>query len=176
MPYWPPDSAPSEPPQMPQAATPGPAPVPYGGPGFALAPDICAPLPGVSPDAMPGGGVMDGVTGANYVTESPLAAPGVNPYEAGATDPIVCSEAHMGPENCDTVAATVAAAVANAQARADSRQRETYGQGSVIGDVMTFPPSHLDPAQTALHGGHPGITDPSGAYYDPPRDYGNEPQ
>src|SRR5258708_4968821 len=43
MPYWPPDTPPAEPPQMPAAGS-GPAPVPYGGPGFAIAPSMLAPL------------------------------------------------------------------------------------------------------------------------------------
>jgi hypothetical protein len=170
MPYWPPDSPPPAAgvPQMPAAGS-GPAPVPYEGPGWALAPDMLGALYDVSPHAMPGDDVMAGVSGANYVTSSPLAAPNINPYEAGAIDPVVCGESHMGPESCDIVSATPGGAVAAAQARADSRQLETFGQGSVIGDLMTFGPGPLDP------GAGPGVTDPAGHYYDPPRSYGDEP-
>jgi hypothetical protein len=171
MPYWPPDSPPPPAgiPQEPGAPNAGPAPVPYAGPDWMLAPGVLAPAPDVSATAMPGDDVMAGVTGANYVSEAPLSAPNVNPYEAGATDPVACGESHMGSSTCDTVAGSVAAAVAAAEARAGLRQSETYGQGSAVGDLMTFPASPLDtPAG-------PGQTDPSGHYYDPPRGYGNEP-
>jgi hypothetical protein len=56
--------------------------------------------------------------------------------------------------------------VANAEARFGELRGDTYGQGSTIGDVMSFGPSPLDP------GAGPGLTDPSGALYDPPRNYG----
>ena len=58
----------------------------------------------------------------------------------------------------DDVAGSVAAAVAAAQARAGEHKSDTYGQSSVIGDLMTLP------SQTTT-----GSTD--GAYYDPPRNY-----
>lgn len=91
------------------------------------------------------------------------------PYAAGSPDPVTCGEAHMGAETCDDVSGTAAGAQAAAEARYGARQAETYGQGSVIGDLMNFPASPLDtPAG-------PGLTDPSGHYYDPPRAYGNEP-
>jgi hypothetical protein len=155
MPYWPPDSAPEAPPQMPQASTPGPAPVPYNGPGSALGPDISGPDPDVSATSTPGPGVLAGVTGANYVTESPLAAPNVNPYEAGAISPIYAGgDADAGGR--DIVAGSVAAAVAAAEARFGELAGDTYGQGSAIGDLMTLPPNQLD------------------AYYEPPRNYGDE--
>ncbi len=88
MPYWLPDTPPAVPEQMPQAVTPGPAPVPYGGPGFAIAPDTLAPLADISLGYAPGADVLVGVTGANHVTEAPLAAPNVNPYEAGTPQQI----------------------------------------------------------------------------------------
>jgi hypothetical protein len=169
MPYWPPDSAPTVPEMMPQASTPGPAAVPYNGPGFALGSDIAAPVPDVSPASTPGPGVLDAATGGATMPVSPLAAPNVNPYEAGAPDPIyVGGDADAGGR--DTVAASVAQAVANAEARFGELRGDTYGMGSHIGDLISFPPSPLDtPAG-------PGETDPSGHYYDPPRAYGNEPQ
>ena len=164
MPYYPPDSAPEVPPMMPQASTPGPAPVPYGGPSFALAPDSGAPLPDVPMGSTPGGDVMSAVPGA-----SPLAAPNVSPYEAGATSPVMFG-ADANPGGRDVVSGTVAGAVAAAEARLNEMQGDTLGFGSQIGDLMNFPPSPLDP------GAGPGLTAPAGHYYDPPRAYGNEPQ
>ena len=159
MPYWPPDSAPEVPPQMPQATTPGPAPVPYGGPGFAITPDMLAPVPGVSQSAMPGDGVLAGVTGANSVSEAPWAAPNVNPYEAGGVAKIYTG-GDDNPAGYDDVAATDAGSVAAAQARAGTHQQDTYGQGSQIGDLMALPPRTSD-----------GKITQGGGYYDPPRDY-----
>jgi hypothetical protein len=150
---------------MPQAPAPGPAPVPYGGPGFALAPDIAGPAPDVSLGHSPGPGVLAGVTGANYVTESPLAGPNVNPYEAGAPDAIYTAAADDAGGR-DIVSGTVAAAVTAAEARFHEHQSDTFGQGSVIGDVITFPPSPLDPGVGSL-----GETEPAGHYYTPPRNY-----
>ncbi len=78
------------------------------------------------------------------------------PYAAGSPDPI----SSAGGEGYDTVAGTVDGAVANAKAR------YTFHPGS-IGDVYTLPPSPLDPGVGSL-----GEASPSGAYYDPPRNYG----
>ena len=154
---------------MPQAGA-GPAPVPYAGPAWALAPDMLAPVPDVSPGLSPGAGVMDGVTGVNFVTEAPLRAPNVNPYEAGDPQAIlVGGDADAGGR--DIVSGSVAGSVAAAHAWLGELQGDTYGQGSRIGDLMTFPPAPLDTPAA------PGKTDPSGHYYDPPRTYGgNEPQ
>ena len=157
MPYYPPDTPPEVPPQMPQAGTPGPAPVPYGGPSWPLAPDIQAPMPDVSPGHTPGAGVLAGVTGANYVSEAPVAAPNPNPYEPGVISPVYAGgDADAGGR--DIVSATVAGAVANAEARFGELQGDTYGQGSHIGDLMDLP--------------IPAAGNFGGAYYDPPRDYG----
>ena len=169
MPYVPPDTPPSVPAMMPQADTPGPAPVPYGGPSWPLAPDSGAAMPDVSPDRTPGAEVMGGVTGANYVSEAAPVAPDVNPHVAGAPSPITFP-ADPDPGGRDIVAGTVAGAVAAAQARYGELAGDTYGLGSQIGDLMTFGPSPLDP------GAGPGLTDPEGHYYTPPRAYGNEPQ
>jgi hypothetical protein len=70
------------------------------------------------------------------------------------------------PGGSDKTAGDVAGAVAAAQARQAELESDTFGQGSVIGDLMTLPPNPLDP------GAGSGVTDPSGAFYDPPRDYG----
>jgi hypothetical protein len=86
------------------------------------------------------------------------------PYAPGTHHPIQAhGDADAGGR--DDVAGDVAGAVANAQARYGEHETDTYGQGSVIGDLMTFPPSPLDP------GAAPGETDPLGHYYDPGRGY-----
>jgi len=88
------------------------------------------------------------------------------PYEAGSPDPIsMVGDADAGGR--DIVAGSVAEAVAKAEARYGELQSDTYGQGSTIGDTYTLPPSPLDPGVGSL-----GNTSPSGAFYDPPRDYG----
>src|SRR5258708_25017881 len=89
MPSGPPDPPPTPPEQMPQAMTPGPAPVPYAGPGMAIAPDMLAPPPHVTPGLNDAAGVLIGVTGANHVTEAPLRAPNVNPYDPGSPQAIL---------------------------------------------------------------------------------------
>jgi hypothetical protein len=166
MPYYPPDSAPEVPPMMPQASTPGPAPVPYGGGEQAPEP----PQYGVPPIGDAGGATA--LVTAGYpagVSPSALAAPNPNPFEAGSPDPIFTGgDADAGGR--DTAAGSVDQAVANAEARFGELRGDTYGQGSTIGDLMSFPSSPLDP------GAGTGLTDPAGHYYDPPRDYGDEPQ
>jgi hypothetical protein len=143
---------------MPAAPGAGPAPVPFGGDQGAANP----PLPsGVLSADTPGPHVLAGVTGANMVSESPLAAPNVNPYEAGAVSPIYVG-GDNDPGGRDDVAGTVAGAVAAAEARFGEHQRDTYQQGSQIGDAMMLPPSPVDPAA--------GLA-PAGAFYDPPRNY-----
>ena len=85
------------------------------------------------------------------------------PYAAGSPDPIlVGGDADAGGR--DDVAGDVAQAMANAQARYHEHQSDTYGMGSVLGDVVTLPVSPLDPGVGSL-----GTTAPSGAFYDPPR-------
>jgi hypothetical protein len=75
------------------------------------------------------------------------------PYSAG---PEVHVNVHgdADPGGADKTAGTVAGAVAAAQARQAELESDTFGQGSVIGDIMALPGDVL------------------GAYYDPPRDYG----
>jgi hypothetical protein len=131
--------------------------------------DMLAPVPHVSADHTPGPEVMGGVAGANYVTSSPLAAPNPNPYAAGSLSPVAFpGDADAGGR--DVVSASVAGAVTAAEARFGEFQGDTYGQGSHIGDVVTLPPSPLDPGVGSL-----GETLPTGHYYDPPRSYGDEP-
>lgn len=162
--------SPGSAPQMPAAPGAGPAPVPYGGadlspepPGYAAA------------DFADAGGassaVLAGVTGLN-TTESAaahdIAAATVDaPYYPGPLAPInAAGDADAGGR--DDVAATVAAAVANAEARWHEFQSDLSGQGAVYGDLMTFPPSPLDP------GAGVGNTSPVGGFYDPDRGYGGQ--
>src|SRR5258708_25193542 len=107
MPYWPPDTPPSAPEQMPQAPSPGPATVPYAGPGMAIAPDMLAPPPHVPPGLSDAAGVLIGVTGANHVTEAPLRAPNVNPYDPGSPQAILVG-GDADPGGRDNGARTVA--------------------------------------------------------------------
>ena len=87
------------------------------------------------------------------------------PYAAGAPSPIQAhGDADAGGR--DDVADSVAGAVTAAEARFHEHQTDTYGLGSTIGDVMTLPPNPLDPGV-----GSTGVTDPSGGFYDPPRNY-----
>jgi hypothetical protein len=88
------------------------------------------------------------------------------PYDPGTLSPVQAhGDADAGGR--DDVAGSVAEAQANAEARFREHMSDTYGQGSTIGDLMTMPPGGLDPAASS-----PGTTDPSGAFYDPPRNYG----
>jgi hypothetical protein len=157
-----PDTPPTEPGQGPAAPNAGPAPVPFTGDQSAGN----APLPSAAPVPRdtPGAQVMGGVTGANHVSEAPWAAPNVNPYEAGSISPIFTG-GDADPGGRDDVRGSVGAAVAAAEARFGEHQGDTYAQGSVIGDLMSFPSSPLDPPAG------PGLTDPAGAFYDPPRNY-----
>jgi hypothetical protein len=169
MPYYPPDTPPEPPGQMPQASTPGPAPVPYaGGTDQRPEPPLYA-VPGVSTGLALDAGVLVGVTGANHVTSSPLAAPNPNPYEAGSVSPVMFP-GDADPGGRDIVSGTVAGAVAAAQARFGELAGDTYTQGSHVGDLMKLPPGPLDPGVGSL-----GETLPAGHYYTPPRDYGDEP-
>lgn len=75
------------------------------------------------------------------------------PYAAGTPSAILVG-GDPDPGGRDDVAGTVAGSVAAAQARYGEHETDTYGLGSVIGDVMAMPASHLDPAVTQLHGEH----------------------
>lgn len=155
-------------PQMPQATNSGPAPVPYAGADQQPEP----PDYGVSMDLTDAGSVvMQGIPSMPGLTESAAAhdiAAGLAdaPYYPGPLSPInAAGDDDAGGR--DDVAADVAGAVANATARWHEFQADT-GQGSTIGDLMTLPPNGLDPAASS-----PGTTDPSGGFYDPPRNYGD---
>jgi len=151
---------PAQAPQMPAAAGPGPAPAPYQGPDLTGAPPYEVALPAEDPGALVMAGESGpGVTGSGYAHD-------VKPYAAGEPDPVFTGGGDDAGGR-DDVAATVAGAVAAAQARYGELQSDTYGQGSAIGDLMTLPPNPLDPGVGSL-----GVTDPAGAYFDPPRNYG----
>jgi hypothetical protein len=88
------------------------------------------------------------------------------PYAAGPEVHIqVHGDSDAGGQ--DKTSPTVAGAVAAAMARQHELESDTFGQGSVIGDLMAMPPNQLDPGVGAT-----GTTDPAGAFYDPPRNYG----
>jgi len=90
----------------------------------------------------------------------------IAPYDPG-TPGHISVHGDMDPGGTDKTSGTVAGAVAASDARMNELQHDTYGQGSVIGYVVTLPPNQLDPGVGSL-----GQTDPAGSFYDPPRDYG----
>lgn len=153
--------------QNPQAASSGSAPVPYAGARPSEPPVYAADL---GPLSDTGAAVMAGIPLGGVVTESAVAhdiAAGLAdaPYYPGAISPVnAMGDADAGGR--DDVAGTVAGAVAAADARLAELQADTYGQGSVIGDLLALPPGPLDPGVGSL-----GVTDPSGGFYDPPRNY-----
>ena len=139
-------------PQMPQAGTPGPAPVPYTGPNelgqvYYSATAVSFTVPSVE---VLNGSVGDALQQSGYATD--VNAGLVTDYAPGAISPVaVGGDADAGGR--DVVAATPAAAVAAADAAYLELEGDTHGAGSVIGDLMDLPPV------------------PSAAYYDPPRSY-----
>jgi hypothetical protein len=149
---------------MPAAPNAGPAPAPYAGGDLRPEPPVYGAEMGPMADAA--GAVMAGATNLG-TTQAPFAhdvnaGPPDAPYYPGPLSPIdAAGDADAGGR--DDVAGTVAGAVANATGRWQEFQGDTYGQGSTIGDVMTFPPGPLDPGVVG------GLTDPSGQFYDPPR-------
>src|SRR5258708_1467404 len=143
------------------AVAPDQAAVPYAGPRMATAPDRLAPPPHVTPGLNDAAGVLIGVTGANHVTEAPLRAPNVNPYDPGSPQAILVG-GDADPGGRDIVSGTVAGSVSAAHAWLGELQGDTYGQGSRIGDLMGLPP------RTA------GGESDGGGFYDPPRDYGGQ--
>ena len=151
-------------PQMPQANTPGPAPVPYTGPNelgqvHYSATAVSFTVPSVE---VLNGSVGDALQQSGYATD--VNAGLVTDYYPGAISPIAVG-GDPNPGGRDVVAATPAAAVAAADAAYLEQEGDTHGPGSVIGDLMSMPPGPLDP------GAAPGEAAPSGAYFDPPRSY-----
>lgn len=151
--------------QNPQAANSGTAPVPYAGPRPAEPPGY-----GVTLDlADAAAEVMSGIPSMPGLSEQPWAhdaSAGVAdaPYYAGALSPVdAAGDADAGGR--DDVAATVQGSVDAATARWREHMSDLRA-GGTIGDLMTFPPSPLDP------GAGVGNTMPTAAFYDPTRDYG----
>ena len=95
----------------------------------------------------------------------PRSGPAPAPYYGGAISPI---DAHGDADagGRDIASDSVPGSMDAAAARLTELQGDTYGLGSTIGDLMPMPPSPLDPGVGSL-----GVTDPSGAFFDPPRDY-----
>jgi hypothetical protein len=159
--------SPGSAPQMPAREGAGPEPVPYSGTDLSPEPPVYS-VPDVTFGA-PGAEVLDGVTG-NKVQESAYAhavdAGVVTPYYGGAIGPIqVHGDADAGGR--DIVSGTVAGAVAAREAFYLENQSEAIQPGpGTIGDLMTFPAAGEDPGAGA------GNTNPTGAFYDPGRDYG----
>lgn len=153
--------------QNPQAANSGPAPVPYHGvmpaepPGYGVTLDLAD----AAAEVMNGIPSMPGVSEQSWAHDI-AAGTADAPYYAGSTSAIY-SPVNSDADEQDDVSGTVAGAVAAATARWQLAQKDTYQQGSVLGDLVALPPNPLDPGVGVL-----GTTDPSGAFYDPPRDYG----
>jgi len=111
------------------------------------------------------------ITPADTPPSSPEQVPASSwdiqaPYAPGSPDPILVG-GDPDAAGRDDVAGSVAEAMAAAEARYGEHQRDTYGQGSVIGDIMILPPSGLDAAVTELHGQHSGGTTPRQEFDDP---------
>jgi hypothetical protein len=88
------------------------------------------------------------------------------PYAPGSPDPVLVG-GNDDPGGRDDVAGSIAAAQASAEARYHEHESDTFGLGSTIGDLVQMPDVGLDPAASS-----PGTTNPSGGFYDPPRNYG----
>lgn len=71
------------------------------------------------------------------------------PYDPGSPGPIATG-GDPDPGGRDPVAGDVAGAVAAAHARLGELQSDTYGQGSVIGDLLDLPRGYLDPGVGSL--------------------------
>jgi hypothetical protein len=152
-------------PQMPQASMPGIAPAPYSGPDERPEPPDYSPMtvsfstPGVLVLAPAEGGLLQESAYAHDINAGLVAQ-----FVPGDISPItVGGNADSGGR--DDVAGSVAGAVANAEARYLEHEGDTHGSGSTIGDVFTLPPGPIDPGSSA------GEALPTGAYFDPPREY-----
>ena len=88
------------------------------------------------------------------------------PYYGGAISPI---DAHGDPDpgGRDIASDSVPGSMSMAAARLGELESDISGAaGGVLGDLMALPPSPLDPGVGSL-----GVTDPSGGFFDPPRNY-----
>jgi hypothetical protein len=156
--------SPGDAPQMPQANTSGPAPVPYS--GSDQSPEPPAYQAAATGFGSPGDGVLDGIAPGNAVQESAYAhelnAGLVTPFYAGDISPIqVHGDADAG--GTDDVSGTVAGAVHAAEARFAEHESDTHGLGSTIGDLMTLPPVDSN-ADVGVWGPFTPQQPPSGSY------------
>jgi hypothetical protein len=158
-------SAPTEPAQMPQATSPGPAPTPYSAGSQRPEPPDYSPMPvsfstpGVIVLAPAEGGPLQESAYAHDINAGLVVD-----YVPGVPQPVAFpGNADAGGR--DDVSGSVAGAVANAEGRYLEHEGDTHGIGSTIGDLMAMPPGPIDP------GAAPGEAAPSGAYFDPPRSY-----
>lgn len=181
--------------QMPQMDNPGPAPLPYPGgrdqaagnpPVYEAAPLQMSPADGyvVHPSVGPLNTTQD--PSAYTMDGNPGPSPLATPYVTAPISPIHV-HADNDPGGRSPLSDTVAGAVANSTARWQDLQSDTFKggpvvgtviqnepnlsafpqqQGSVIGDLVDFPPSPLDP------GAGVGNTLPTAAFFDPTREYG----
>ena len=152
--------------QNPQAPGAGSAPVPFRGPLPSEPPQYGVRMPMDDAASV----VMAGIPSMPGLTESAAAhdiAAGTAdaPYYAGAISPIHT----MGDgdaDDLDDVSGTVQGAVDSATARWKMHMADAHAGGK-IGDLMVFPPE-------ALEAGGVGNVMPTGGFYDPPRDYGDD--
>lgn len=111
------------------------------------------------------------ITPADSAPEPPAQMPAssfdiIAPYERGPEGHVQV-HGDADPGGSDKISPTVDGAVAAAMGRQADLERDTFGVGSVIGDIMAIPASlPLDPGVGSL-----GEAIPTGSYYDPPRDY-----
>lgn len=158
--------SPASAPQNPQAGTAGSAPVPYAGPLPAEPPryGVSLELNDAAAEVMSGIPSMPGLSEQAWAHDV-AAGLADAPYYAGPLAPVfVGGDDDAGGR--DSVSGTVAGSVAAATARWQEYERDIRPQGSAYGDLMSFPPSPLDP------GAGVGNTMPYGGFYDPPRQYG----
>jgi hypothetical protein len=85
------------------------------------------PMSGHAPDS-------SWTTGVAWKSPVVSPGPGSDPPVAGGQG--IYTSADNDPGGRDDVATSVAGAIANAMARQHELQRDTYGQGSLIGDLM----------------------------------------
>jgi len=90
---------------------------------------------------------------------SPVVSPSPVTKEVSPGGQPIAFPGDADPGGRDTVAASVAQAVSNAEARYHELQGDTYGQGSVVGDLLSLPPVVSDWSK------HTGGTDATS--YDP---------
>jgi hypothetical protein len=116
------------------------------------------PLPYSPPD--------DGLAGVTARAPGASGPPDAGVLVTGVRDLTGERLAQLAAGEADAGAA-MAAGMAAEHDRRNHYETDIMPLGAMYGDTMTLPPSPLDPGVGSL-----GTTDPSGALYDPPRDYG----